>query len=150
MYENEAKMIITKRMIHLGLLILVALLFFIYYFLVRKDFKKCTQPIKATYAGVGSGLGKSFGHTLLFTYYYEGKHYEAAESMTSQNIFSFNRDKMNQKMQQLGYEIGKEYTIYINPDEPRAFISDTKSTYRSLNLGAILIIALVVMEFLKK
>lgn len=131
------------------LLIVVAIFFAISLYRTKKEFEKCTQAVNATYDGVGRGLGKSFGHVLLFTYDYNGKHYESVESMTNQTIFSFNRDKMNQKMKELGYEIGQKYTIYVNPEKPERYISDTKSTFKSLTLGVVLILALILLCYLK-
>ena len=111
--------------------LVVVVLFVVCFFQSKKESQKCAQPVIATYDGVGRGVGKSFGHVLLFTYDYNGRHYESAESMTYQTIFSFNPDKMNQKMKEVGYEIGQKYTIYVNPEQPEKFITEKKNTFHS-------------------
>ena len=101
------------------------------------NMRKCTQEIKATYLGATgySGKVKSPIVTLvfMFRYTYDNQNIEMVQSINTKSTITFNREKFLEKF---GYKKLEEYTIYINPNNPKQFKTKDGDSNLVLWLGA--------------
>lgn len=99
---------------------------------------KCTQEIKATYLGAAGYSGKvkspivTFG--FMFRYTYDNQDIEMAQSINTKSTITFNREKYLEKF---GYKKQEEYTIYINPNNPKQFKTKDGDNNLVLWFGAV-------------
>ena len=110
------------------------------------NMSKCTQEINATYLGATgySGKVKSPIVTLgfMFRYTYDNQDIEMAQSINTKSAITFNREKY---LEQFGYKRQEEYTIYINPNNPKQFKTKDGDNNLVLWLGAAFLTYLGVL-----
>lgn len=108
--------------------------------------KKCTEPIEAEFVGFSGYSGKvsspivTFG--FFFIYSYQGTDYFGDQSVNTISTITFNRSKFVNK---LGYQNGNKYTIYINPENPKKYITKDRDSNLVLWFGLVFFVFLAYL-----
>lgn len=100
--------------------------------------KKCTEPIQGEFSGTYGYSGKVYSPIVtlnyLFRYTYQGTTYQGEQSINSVSTITFNRTKF---MEKLGYQKGNTYTIFINPNNPKQYITKDRDSNFILWFGFV-------------
>ena len=103
--------------------------------------RKCTEPILGEYIGSTGYSGKVYSPivtlSFLFKYSYHSTIYQGEHSINSVSTITLNRTKY---MEKLGYQRGNTYTIFINPDNPKQYITKEHDSNFVLLLGFVFLV----------
>lgn len=108
--------------------------------------RKCTEPVQGEFAGINGYSGKVYSpivtFAFLFRYTYQGIPYQGEQSINSISTITFNRTKF---MEKIGYRKGNTYTIFIDPNDPKKYITKDRDSNFVLWFGFVLLICLAFL-----